>query len=122
MCGDFLDMFTNEIDPKEGTIIVEFASAGPKNYTYKLDTCITHTKIKGFSLNLASSGVIDFDKIKEIVMSKEDVEIPIEQNTITRDKSKWTVQTKTFKKIYRQVYGNRLIMDDLSTIPYGFKI
>ena len=98
MCGDFLDMFTNEIDPKEGTIIVEFASAGPKNYTYKLDTCITHTKIKGFSLNLASSGVIDFDKIKEIVMSKEDVKIPIEKNTITFDKSKWTAKQKYLRK------------------------
>ena len=106
---------------KEGQEIVEFASAGPKNYTYKLDTGITHTKIKGFSLNIAASSTIDFQKIKEIVTSKEEIEIPIEQNTITRDKSNWTVQTKTFNKIYRQVYDKRIILNDLSTVPYGFK-
>ena len=121
VCGDYLGMFTNEIDPKEGQEIVEFASAGPKNYTYKLDTGITHTKIKGFSLNIAASSTIDFQKIKEIVTSKEEIEIPIEQNTITRDKSNWTVQTKTFNKIYRQVYDKRIILNDLSTVPYGFK-
>ena len=36
--GDYLGMFTNEIDPSEGSEIVEFVSAGPKNYSYKLDT------------------------------------------------------------------------------------
>ena len=50
LLGDFLGMFTNEIDPAEGTEIVEFVSAGPKNYSYKLDTGKTHTKIKGFDL------------------------------------------------------------------------
>ena len=120
ICGDYLGMFTNEIDPQEGHEIVEFASAGPKNYTYKLDTGITHTKIKGFSLNVSASGVVDFEKIKQIVTSKEEIEIPIEQSTITRNKSNWTVQTKSFKKIYRQVYDKRVILDDLSTLPYGY--
>ena len=112
--------FTNEIDPQEGNEIVEFASAGPKNYTYKLDTGITHTKIKGFSLNLAASSIIDFDTIKNMVRSKEEIQIPIEQNTITRNKTNWTVQTKSFNKIYRQVYDKRVILDDLTTVPYGY--
>jgi hypothetical protein len=119
--GDYLGMFINEKDPKEGQEIVEFASAGPKNYIFKLDTGITHTKIKGFSLIIAASSTIHFQKIKEIVTSKEKIEIPIEQNTITRDKSNWTVQTKTFNKIYRQVYDKRIILDNLSAVPYGFK-
>ena len=33
--GDFLGQFTNEIDPREGTHITEFVSAGAKNYAYK---------------------------------------------------------------------------------------
>jgi hypothetical protein len=67
--------------------IVEFASTGPKNYTYKLDTGITNRKITGFSLNIAASSIIDFQKIKEIVTLKEEIKIPIEKNTITLDKS-----------------------------------
>ena len=92
-------MFTNEINPDEGDEIIEFASAGPKNYSYKLNTGITHTKVKGFSLNYESSKIIDFEKIKSVICSKE-VE-SVEQNTITRNKKNWTVQTKTFEKMYR---------------------
>jgi hypothetical protein len=58
--GVFLGEFTNEIDPNEGNDIVEFVAAGPKNFSYKLDTGITHLKVKGFSLNFASSKMIDF--------------------------------------------------------------
>jgi hypothetical protein len=91
-------------------------------FTYKLNTGITHTKIKGFSVNAAASSIIDFQKIKEIVTCKEEIQIPYEQNIITRDKSNLTVQTKTFNKIYRLVYDIRVILDDLTTIPYGFKL
>ena len=46
--GDFLGEFTNEIDPSEGDHIIEFVSAGPKNYSYRLDSGIVHSKVKGF--------------------------------------------------------------------------
>ena len=35
--GDFLGEFTNEIDPLQGDLIIEFVSAGPKIYSYKLN-------------------------------------------------------------------------------------
>lgn len=91
-------MFTNEIDPSEGNEIIEFASAGSKNYTYKLDTGITHTKIKGFSLNFTTSKVIDFEKIKSLVINRSSESEAIEQNTITRNKKDWTVQTQSLLK------------------------
>jgi hypothetical protein len=47
--------------------IVEFASTGPKNYTFKLDTGITHTKINGFSLNIAA---LIFKKLKKLSLQK----------------------------------------------------
>ena len=67
ICGDYLGMFTNEVDPQEGTEIIAFVSAGPKNYSYKLDSGVTHCKVKGFSLNINASKIIDFEKIKNIV-------------------------------------------------------
>ena len=39
--GNFLGQFTNEIDPRDGLYIIEFVSAGPKNYAFKLNTGIT---------------------------------------------------------------------------------
>jgi hypothetical protein len=119
--GDYLGQFTNEIDPSEGKEIVEFCSAGPKNYSYKLDTGITHTKVKGFSLNYVASKKIDFEKIKEIVVQKTCLHEHVEQNTIKRNKKNWTLSTKTINKKYSMVYDKRILFDDLTTLPYGFE-
>ena len=48
--GDYLGQFTNEIDPSEGNHIIEFVSAGPKNYSFKLDT-----RISAIGTNVQSS-------------------------------------------------------------------
>jgi hypothetical protein len=73
--GDYLGEFINEIDPSEGNHIIEFVSAGPKNYSCKLDTGITHSKVKDFSLNFSASKKIDFNRIKntEYNMTKDTI-------------------------------------------------
>ena len=119
--GDYLGMFTNEIDPAEGNEIIEFASAGPKNYTYKLDSGITHTKVKGFDLNFTTSLKIDFEKIKDIVKNpSENKTIVLEQSNIKRNKNDWTVHSNHIEKIYRLVYDKRIILPNLTTIPFGY--
>ena len=90
-------MFTNEKDPEEG--IVEIVSAGPKNYSYKLDTGFTHTNVKGFALNVTASKLIDFDKIKKIITTNEEITKTVEQNLITKDKSKDFTHENMSKKI-----------------------
>lgn len=70
--GDYLGEFTNEIDPEDGDYIVEFASAGPKNYTYKLNTGKEFCKVKGISLNYSNMKKIDFEKIQSIVISTDE--------------------------------------------------
>ena len=119
--GDYLGMFTNEIDPSEGSEIVEFVSAGPKNYSYKLDTGITHLKVKGFDLNFKASQKIDFEKIKHIVQNPDET-VTIHQSNIKRDKNNWTVHTNNVEKIYRLVYDKRIILPNLETIPFGYKM
>ena len=118
--GDYLGEFTNEIDPTEGSHIVEFVSAGPKNYSYKLNTGITHSKVKGISLNFSASKKIDFNQIKSLVCNLSEEKILVTQKTIVRDKNDWSLCTKTTDKIYRMVYDKRVIREDLSTIPYGY--
>ena len=46
--GDYLGELTDEL---QGHHIVEFVSAGPKNYSFKLDNGETKCTIKGFTLN-----------------------------------------------------------------------
>ncbi len=65
--GSYLGEFTNEIDPKDGEYIIEFVSAGPKNYAYKLNTGVTKCVVKGINLNHIASLTINYDSIKEIV-------------------------------------------------------
>lgn len=120
--GDYLGEFTNEIDPSEGNEIIEFVSCGPKNYSYKLDTGVTHCKVKGFTLNYTASKLIDFDRMKRIVLEDNSITTEVEQKMIVRNKKEWSLKTKTQSKIYRLVYDKRVIQDDLTTLPYGYKI
>lgn len=120
--GDYLGEFTNEIDEKDGHEIIEFVSAGPKNYAYTLNTGISYCKVKGFSLNCTAEKLINFERMKEIVCNENSSSTKVCQNTIVRDKKDWSLKTKTMDKVYRLVYDKRVIMSDLSTLPYGYKI
>ncbi|CAF0954010.1 unnamed protein product [Brachionus calyciflorus] len=68
--GDYLGDFTDEINKKDSSHIVEFISAGPKNYAYKMDNGKTSCTVKGFTLNHISSLVIYFDSIRDIVLNE----------------------------------------------------
>lgn len=45
----------------------------------------------------------------------------LHKQQIAKDKTDWTLTTKTMQKVYRMVYDKRIIRDDLTTIPYGYK-
>ena len=53
--GDYLGQLTNEL--KDDSYITEFASGGPKNYTFTTSTGKQVCKIRGFSLNYENSSV-----------------------------------------------------------------
>ena len=119
--GDYLGELTNEINKSDGNHIVEFISAGPKNYTYTLDTGKQKCTIKGFTLNYKSSLNLNFDSIKEIIINDRNKKIKVDQLKFTRDKKSWEITTSVIQKLYSFVYDKRLILDNLDTLPYGFK-
>ena len=118
--GAFLGEFTNEIDSDEGNFIEEFISAGPKNYSYKLDTGISHCTVKGININHVTSTKLNFDTIKKIVCGDQNEKISVDQMRFTRDKKDWSISNSTFLKDYRFVYDKRVIKENLTTLPYGF--
>lgn len=119
--GDFLGQFTDEIDPSEGNYIVEFVSAGPKNYAKLLDTGISSCTVKGFTLNHIASTKINFDTIKEIVCNNHQEKIAVDQLKFSRNKHNWQISTNTITKLYGFVYDKRIICENLDTLPYGYK-
>jgi len=117
--GEYLGDLTDEIDPKDGNYIVEFVSAGPKNYAYKTDKGVTKCTIKGFTLNYITSLTLDFEKIKDIVQNNQTEKVLVEQYQFKRTKT-YQVTSKPIDKKYGFVYDKRILNQNLTTIPYGY--
>jgi hypothetical protein len=127
--GDFMGMMTNELDAYgEGAYIEEFASAGPKNYGYKVRVpgnsepkcCV---KIRGFTLNYANSLLLNFEVLKEKVrafIQQEDGDTVTLVNTRIVTTKFGDVQTRSLAKRYRVVYDKRVVFADYSTLPFGY--
>lgn len=117
--GEYLGDLTNEIDPKDGNYIVEYVSAGPKNYAYKTDKGITKCTIKGFTLNYITSLKLDFEKIKHIVKNNQTEKVLVDQYQFKRSKT-YQVTSKPIQKKYGFVYDKRILNQDLTTRQYGY--
>ena len=73
--GDYLGEFTSELKP--GDHIVEFASAGPKNYGYRTKDGKVECKVRGFTLNARGQSQLNFDLLKANVPLDEPWVIPV---------------------------------------------
>jgi hypothetical protein len=119
--GKYLGQLTNEINEKDGKHIIEFVSAGPKNYCYKLDGGKTKALVKGFALNNTSSKQINFESIRNVVTTDQSKQIITEQLRFSRDKVNWTNSTSIIKKSYRLVFDKRILFNDFKTLPFGWR-
>ena len=119
--GNFLGDLTNEI-PSEDGHIEEFVSGGPKNYAFRTTSMKEVCKVRGFSLNFHNSKMINFDVIKEMVVSKNyDASLTTYNPCkISRLARKRKLYNREERKKYRIVYTKRRLLDDMDTLPYGF--
>jgi hypothetical protein len=140
--GDYLGQLTNELD--EGDHITEFVSSGPKSYAYETKKGKTVTRVKGFTLNYSASQLLNFETLRNLVMSttlpdihpirslyihdKEIVGrgpglgIPIHRESkIVRDRLGFKLSSVSETKWFSMVYTKRVIQKDgVETLPYGF--
>ena len=124
--GAYLGQFKNELD--EGDTIIEFATAGPKNYGYRTQKRKVECKVRGFSLNARGQEQLNFDILKRNVLDElhhpqaQARSIPIfTPHKIVRDDTTKRLQTRTEIKRYQLVASKRVV--DPSTFhsyPYGF--
>ena len=109
-------------DETKGVPITCFVSAGPKNYSYQLEDGTEVCKIRGFTLNHRCALVLNFDSMRELVITPANrdgvIEVEEPYKIIRKGGHIFTEpQTKT----YRMVYNKRRLLDDLSTLPFGWK-
>ena len=115
--GDYLGELKDETN---GIPITSFVSAGPKNYAYRLQDGSSVCKVKGFSLNHRASLQLNFDSMKEIVTTNPTATIEVTApNALVRKNRDifTTAQTKT----YKLVYDKRRLLEDLTTLPFGWR-
>ena len=117
--GDYLGELTDELC---GDWIVEYVSGGPKNYAYRTNREGTEVcKVRGFTLNYANSKLINFESIRELVLSGEAKTIMVTNpSKICRRKRNQSIISQEERKDYRVVYTKRVIQPDLNTLPYGY--
>ena len=102
--------------------IVQYVSAGPKNYALKIETrdgFETVTKIRGITLNYSTSLHIGFDTVKHIVDFPDDV-VSTSRSHIVRDSKERQLMTRTLRKDYKMVFDKRAIQPDYTTLPFGY--
>ena len=120
--GDYLGDLTDELD---GDYITTFVSGGPKNYAYVTSNDKRVTKVRGITLDYATTKKLNPEVMRSLVHlhvkcnteAKVTVDIPFK---ITRDKKNKKIITKRMKKDYRVVYNKRVVTDNYGTVPYGY--
>jgi len=133
--GCYLGDFTNEIKPvvldeiEHEDYIVEFVSAGPKNYAYTTYHGKMDCKVRGFTLNVRGQAVLNFQTMKTLILDEildpqhQPRLLPVTNpHKIQRVSEEKKIQTVRQTKNYQLVFDKRVLdMTTYQSYPYGYK-
>jgi len=114
---------------KKGEVIAEVVCAGTKNYAYKTYDSATGEsktvcKLRGITLNYSASQLVNFEKIKDMILSKKDDETVIvrTENKMKRKKIGGGVHliSESEDKTYRVSFLKRRRLNDKTSLPFGY--
>ncbi|XP_055337792.1 uncharacterized protein LOC129587874 [Paramacrobiotus metropolitanus] len=115
--GKFLGDLTDELKP--GQYITEFVSLGPKTYAYRTNDDVSIVKLKGFTLNGATSELINFERMLSMLDTSEEVNVNY-PDSIQRHKPSLTLRQRDMSKKFRMTYDKRRIVENWNTLPFGY--
>ena len=125
--GDYLGDFTSELDSDD--YIVEFVSAGPKNYGYQTHKGHVECKVRGFRLNSEGKSQLNYDVMRQNVL--DEIQKPQKQprqtqvvktHQIVRNPKTYELYTFPDYKWYQLVYDKRVVdPHTFLTYPYGYR-
>ena len=123
--GVFLGDMKDELD---GDIITEFVSGGAKNYAYQTKDGKVECKVRGFTLNVRGSAVLNFETMKNNILSE--LHHPQDQRRtmnivnpshFKRDLEQKKIQLVRQIKQYGLVFDKRVLNTNGLSFPYGFR-
>ena len=81
-------------------------------------------KVRGFSLNFSASQVVHLDSMKKALLAwknkVDQIKMVTLKTMILRNKLMAIMYSTQMPKHYGVVYNKRVVMDDFTTMPYGF--
>ena len=124
--GDFLGDMTDELD---GDVITECVSGGAKNYGYQTHGGKVVCKVRGFTLNIRGSPILNVHSMKDNIVSELDTPQDSRRtlNIVTpylfrRDLEKKQIQVVPRIKQYGLVFDKQAIsVATRSSYPYGYE-
>ena len=123
--GDFLGDMKDELD---GDNITEFVSGGAKNYGYKTSAGKIVCKVRGFTLNIRGSAILNFNTMKDNIVSELESPQDSRRNLnivnpyhFRRQLEKKQIQVVPQVKKYGLVFDKRVVeVATRSSYPYGY--
>ena len=116
-------------DELDGDVITEFVSGGAKNCGYQTRGGKVVSKVRGFTLNVRGSAILNFHSMKDNIVSELDTLQDSHRtlNIVTpyhfqRDLEKKQIQVVPRIKQYGLVFDKRVIdVATRSSYPYGYE-
>ena len=125
--GNYLGDMTNELDVDN--YIVDFTSAGPKNYSYKTKLGKVCCEVRGFTLNVRGSQQLNYDVMREKLL--EELTNPLDQRGnipvvnpyfFTRNSASKQIRVGPRTKQYGLVFDKRVVDRQIfQSYPYGYQ-
>ena len=128
--GDYLGDMTNELDDDDDHI-VDFTSAGPKNYGYKTKNGKVCCKVRGFTLNVRGQQQLNYDVMRQNLLEeltnpldnqRRNVEV-VNPYFFTRDPATKRLKVGPRTKRYGLVFDKRVVdTNTFKSYPYGYTV
>ena len=117
---------TDELD---GDVITEFVSGGAKNYGYKTREGKVVSKVRGFTLNVRGSAVLNLETMKDNILAELDNTLDNRRilDVVTpyyfqRDLENKRIKVMPRLRQYGLVFDKRVIQTNTkSSYPYGYE-
>ena len=117
---------TDELD---GDVITEFVSGGAKNYGYKTREGKVVSKVRGFTLNVRGSAVLNLETMKDNILAELDNTLDNRRilDVVTpyyfqRDLENKRIKVMPRVRQYGLVFDKRVIQTKTkSSYPYGYE-